>query len=84
MQTDMSPIDDSYDHVPPPPRPSQREYFQEGYYQPPQQFSPPQYQSEKKEGFFAQFDKSTWFIIGLLILIAFFMGKTMQPVILKA
>ena len=83
MQTDMSPIDDSYDHVPPPPRPSQREYFQEGYYQPPQQFSP-QYQSEKKEGFFAQFDKSTWFIIGLLILIAFFMGKTMQPVILKA
>ena len=95
MQTDMSPIDDSYDPAPPPPRPA-RQYFQDeqdqGYFQQPsqqpQQFfqMPPQYQQpEKKEGsFFAQFDKITWIVIALLVLIAFFMGKTMQPIILKA
>ena len=39
--------------------------------------------SSSDRGFFAQFDKVTWIIIGLLVLIAFFMGKTMQPLILK-
>ncbi len=90
----MSPIDDSYDSVPA-RAPSSMGFYQEEaapqrFFQPPQQqqqqfFQQPSFQSEKKEGgFFAQFDKSTWFIIGLLVLIAFFMGKTMQPVILKA
>jgi hypothetical protein len=88
MQTDMSPIDDSYDSVPARPSPSMGYYQEEApqrFFQPPQQQQQFFAQPEKKEGgFFAQFDKSTWFIIGLLVLIAFFMGKTMQPVILKA
>ena len=86
METDMSPIDDSYDR----PRQQQPYYHQEQdepqYYQPPQQQQAPifmQPEPEKKSGFFAQLDTTTWLIIGLLVLIAFFMGKTMQPVIIR-
>ena len=37
---------------------------------------------EKKE-FFASIDKSTWIIAFAVFLLGFFMGKTMQPVILR-
>ncbi len=103
MQTDMSPIDDSYDPLPPPP-PQQREtptyyepeplqhespfsfyhqvpqpYFQQQAPLAPAPVTPP----PGEKGLFANIDKITWSIIGLAILVAFFMGKTMQPVILK-
>lgn len=98
MQTDMSPIDDSYDPVPPPQIPQGRQQFFQQEDEPPsyfQQQQQPQYYmpqqpmfqsapSSSDRGFFAQFDKVTWIIIGLLVLIAFFMGKTMQPVFVKA
>jgi hypothetical protein len=99
MQTDMSPIDDSYDPVPPlmQQQPARQQFFQEedtprqSYFQPsppPQYYMPQQQQMfhapTPEKGFFAQFDKVTWIIIGLLVLIAFFMGKTMQPVFVKA
>ena len=83
----MSPIDDSYD--PAPQVPTRQPYFQDEepryFQQQPQQqfFQQPSFQQPEK-GFLAQIDKVTWLIIGLLVLIAFFMGKTMQPVILKA
>jgi hypothetical protein len=98
MQTDMSPIDDSYDPIPPPqamPPQGRVQFFDDEppmYHRPPSQphyFAAqqssflPQHPIEKG-GFFAQFDTVTWVVIGLLVLIAFFMGKTMQPVILKA
>ena len=102
MQTDMSPIDDSYDPIPPMmpsrvPRSQQQQSFfnddepeeqhprflqQQPQYFVPQQQSFQQFDN-KRDNFFGQIDKMTWVIIGLLVLIAFFMGKTMQPVILK-
>jgi len=89
----MSPIDDSsYDPTPPsaPQRfyPEDDFHHRQSFYQPqPQpvfQPQPPLQQQSQGGGFFAQFDNITWIVIGLLVLIAFFMGKTMQPVILKA
>ena len=86
METDMSPIDDSYDPVPQTTRGAPM-YFQgdqeQEYYPPPPQQPVFIQQPEKKGGFFAQLDTTTWLIIGLLVLIAFFMGKTMQPVIIR-
>ena len=54
----------------------------EGYYFHPSP-APPQYQ--EKEGFdlFKNVDKSTWIIAFAVFLLGFFMGKTMQPVILR-
>jgi hypothetical protein len=86
METDMSPIDDSYD---PEPMAPPRQYYREPepqYYQappppPPQPMFAPQSQPQKS--FFADIDTTTWVIIGLMVLIAFFMGKTMQPVIIR-
>ena len=43
---------------------------------------PPPPQSEKTE-FFSTIDKSTWIIAFAVFLLGFFMGKTMQPVILR-
>jgi hypothetical protein len=45
------------------------ESLQEPYYQ--------------KNDFFSKVDKSTWIIAFAVFLLGFFMGKTMQPVILR-
>lgn len=57
-------------------KPHEEEYY---FHQP-----PPQYHQEK-EGFdlFKNVDKSTWIIAFAVFLLGFFMGKTMQPVILR-
>jgi len=86
METDMSPIDDSYDQVPQQPQFYQEE--EQPYYQQPSQVyaqSPPQVytQPSSQKNFFSNIDSTTWIIIGLLVLVAFFMGKTMQPVFIK-
>jgi len=86
METDLSPIDDSYDPEPPMMQP-QRQYYHEQpepqYYQAPQQPVFVQPQQPQKKSFLSDLDSTTWIIIGLLVLIAFFMGKTMQPVIIR-
>jgi hypothetical protein len=43
---------------------------------------PPPPQSDKFD-LFANIDKSTWIIAFAVFLLGFFMGKTMQPVILR-
>jgi hypothetical protein len=57
----------------------------EDYYQqppPPQQyFQYPSY--PEKTDFFSSVDKSVWIIAFAVFLLGFFMGKTMQPVILR-
>jgi len=55
------------------------------YQQPPQQyFQPPTYQMPmEKTDFFSSVDKSVWIIAFAVFLLGFFMGKTMQPVILR-
>jgi hypothetical protein len=51
------------------------------YYQPPPpQPEPPQ---QQKTDIFANIEKSTWIIAFAVFLLGFFMGKTMQPVILR-
>jgi hypothetical protein len=42
-----------------------------------------QYQDAPKTDFLSNVDKSTWIIAFAVFLLGFFMGKTMQPVILK-
>ena len=50
------------------------------YFQPPEMMYQPQ---QEKTDFLANIDKSTWIIAFAVFLLGFFMGKTMQPVILK-
>ena len=51
------------------------------YYQsPPQQLI---YQQPEKTDIFSNIEKSTWIIAFAVFLLGFFMGKTMQPVILR-
>jgi hypothetical protein len=50
------------------------------YFQPPEMIYQPQ---QEKTDFLANIDKSTWIIAFAVFLLGFFMGKTMQPVILK-
>jgi hypothetical protein len=60
-----------------------REY----YFQPPEmnyaQPPPNQQVSVEKTDFLGNVDKSTWIIAFAVFLLGFFMGKTMQPVILR-
>jgi hypothetical protein len=45
---------------------------------------PPMYQSQQpKVDFFANIDKTTWIIGFIVFILGFFMGKTMQPIILR-
>lgn len=85
METDMSPIDDSYDQTPQQPQFYQEE--EQPYYQQPSQvYTQPQMYAQPpppQKNFFSNIDSTTWIIIGLLVLVAFFMGKTMQPVFIK-
>ena len=54
------------------------------YFQPPEMSYPQQHYMPPQEKFdFASVDKSTWIIAFAVFLLGFFMGKTMQPVILR-
>src|SRR6056300_1119377 len=46
-------------------------------------YPPQQFQQPETNDFFSNIDKSTWIIAFAVFLLGFFMGKTMQPVILK-
>ena len=66
-------------------QPNQEEeepYYENYSMQPPMQFHPPPPQNDKFD-MFEKIDKSTWIIAFAVFLLGFFMGKTMQPVILR-
>ena len=45
---------------------------------------PPMYQSQQpKVDLFANIDKTTWIVGFIVFILGFFMGKTMQPIILR-
>jgi hypothetical protein len=46
-------------------------------------YPPQQFQHPDTNDFLSNIDKSTWIIAFAVFLLGFFMGKTMQPVILK-
>jgi hypothetical protein len=50
------------------------------FYQEPQQPPPP---PPKKPSIFDEIDKNVWIMIFIAFILGFFMGKTMQPVILR-
>lgn len=90
METNMTAIDDSHA---PPPRPmnfiqeeddddrgDMNDFFRHQQQQPVQQI----YQmNDKTKDIFGDFDKTTYIIIFVAFILGFFMGKTMQPVILR-
>ena len=57
----------------------------EQYYFPPpqQQYYEPYPQQAQKEDIFTNLDKTAYIIIFVSFILGFFMGKTMQPVILR-
>ena len=61
------------------PQPTEEYYFH------PSEYQQPPYQNQNQETFdvFKNIDKTTWFLIFGVFLLGFFMGKTMQPVILR-
>jgi uncharacterized membrane protein YiaA len=44
---------------------------------------PQQPMHDQKPDFFSNIDKTTWIVGFVVFLLGFFMGKTMQPVILR-
>ena len=61
------------------------EKHSEEYYFHPSDYPPPQqpYQGQESFDLVKNVDKSTWIIAFAVFLLGFFMGKTMQPVILR-
>ena len=54
------------------------------YYYPPMMMPPPPPELEKpKADFFSSLDKTAYLVIFAAFILGFFMGKTMQPVILR-
>ena len=53
------------------------------YYYPPQPPTPPQMQYQEKIDIFSNLDKTAYVVIFVAFILGFFMGKTMQPVILR-
>jgi len=53
------------------------------YPHPSEMMYPQQFQQVEKNDFLSNIDKNTWIIAFAVFLLGFFMGKTMQPVILK-
>ena len=87
METDISRMGGDNPRFEPAPLEDYQDYQQH------QQQTPPQYQQQydyvpqqpkKTSDFFADIDKKAWIFILVALIIGFFMGKTMQPIILKA
>tara|TARA_B100001142_G_scaffold3536_1_gene3661 strand:+ start:123 stop:398 length:276 start_codon:yes stop_codon:yes gene_type:complete len=53
------------------------------YFPPPQPYYEPYSQQTQKEDIFTNLDKTAYIIIFVSFILGFFMGKTMQPVILR-
>jgi hypothetical protein len=78
-----APIDDS-NYLPPSPHQRQNEQFilppQQNHHHPPPQFFYPQ---EPPSSIPLNLDKTAYIVIFVSFILGFFMGKTMQPVILR-
>lgn len=90
MNQDHNDIDDNYNHEPEQQHHThkkQKNYlpeFQEYFQRYPQQQQQPIYQmNSKTKDILTDLDKSAYVIIFLAFILGFFMGKTMQPVILR-
>lgn len=91
METDISPIDDMNLNPPHLIRDMDRDDNDQQqqdfvyYQQPPQpQPPPPQFQTfQGKKDLFSDLDKTAYIVIFVAFILGFFMGKTMQPVILR-
>ena len=91
METDISPIDDM--NLNPPhlihdldrDRDGNDSQQQEFVYYQPQPLPKPQPQRtfQGKKDFFSDLDKTAYIVIFVAFILGFFMGKTMQPVILR-
>jgi len=62
---------------------TEQQHQQPYYFHPSEMNYPPQPLIQEKPDFFANIEKSTWIIAFAVFLLGFFMGKTMQPVILR-
>jgi hypothetical protein len=90
METDISRMNDSsrfepapleeYQEFQPPPQYHQQPQYE--YMRPPSVIDQPQ--PPKKSDFFADIDKKAWIFILIALVLGFFMGKTMQPIILRS
>jgi hypothetical protein len=91
METDISPIyeqQNNFQDFQPDPSPYNQPSMQQQ-----QQVQPPQYEymmqgppppvQQKKSDFFGDIDKKAWIFIIVALILGFFMGKTMQPIILR-
>lgn len=98
METDIRPIDDSdyspmiQHHMEPEHEPEPEHREEDSTRLPPQMFFPPpeMFQQQQqlppnkfKGDLFGEIDKTTYIIIFVAFILGFFMGKTMQPVILR-
>ena len=84
METDIgNPIE--YDPSIDPLQQQEMNEDKQEYFHPPEMLYPPQqhYMPQQEKFDFASIDKSTWIIAFAVFLLGFFMGKTMQPVILR-
>ena len=87
METDISRMNDSslfepegYQEFQPPPQYHQQPQYE--YIRTPSVIDQPQ--PQKKSDFFADIDKKAWIFILIALVLGFFMGKTMQPIILRS
>ena len=91
METDISRMNESsnrfepapldeYQEFQPPPQYHQQPQYE--YMRPPSVIDQPQ--PTKKSDFFADIDKKAWIFILIALVLGFFMGKTMQPIILRS
>jgi len=62
---------------------SEPENNEQYYFPPPQPYYEPYPQQTQKEDIFTNLDKTAYIIIFVSFILGFFMGKTMQPVILR-
>jgi len=60
--------------------PEPQQYY---YAPPPPMMPPPLQQPEVKKDFLASLDKTAYLVVFAAFILGFFMGKTMQPVILR-
>ena len=89
MEANMTPINDSMPQPQQQPRFLQQDDEEEEFQPPPPPpqhfFNPPQMYPvhDKTVDIFTGFDKTAYVIIFVAFILGFFMGKTMQPVILR-
>ena len=62
---------------------SEPENNEQYYFPPPQPYYEPYPQPSQKEDIFTNLDKTAYIIIFVSFILGFFMGQTMQPVILR-